>query len=157
MPLVSSGVEKGNLRELALARMGDLGLHCRDVRTREAGIQDIHHKVSFTFCSCSFLLVYSPAGGPNIPPTSGFSFFVSMPEKRSLLLVLSWCAVSHAEAVSCGMATIQAIYHQVSLACCSCCPCHLCLLPTVGQVKLGFVFNMHFPWFVKKGVYEHCC
>ncbi|PSC75785.1 Elongator complex 3 [Micractinium conductrix] len=45
MPLVSSGVEKGNLRELALARMGALGLHCRDVRTREAGIQDIHHKV----------------------------------------------------------------------------------------------------------------
>jgi histone acetyltransferase (RNA polymerase elongator complex component) len=27
-------VEKGNLRELALARMGDLGLRCRDVRTR---------------------------------------------------------------------------------------------------------------------------
>ena len=39
MPLVSSGVEKGNLRELALARMEDLGLKCRDVRTREAGIQ----------------------------------------------------------------------------------------------------------------------
>ena len=46
MPLVSSGVEKGNLRELALARMGHLGLKCRDVRTRECGIQDIHHKVS---------------------------------------------------------------------------------------------------------------
>ena len=45
MPLVSSGVEKGNLRELALARMGHLGLKCRDVRTREAGIQGIHHKV----------------------------------------------------------------------------------------------------------------
>ncbi|KAG6527983.1 hypothetical protein ZIOFF_010119 [Zingiber officinale] len=45
MPLVTSGVEKGNLRELALARMEDLGLKCRDVRTREAGIQDIHHKV----------------------------------------------------------------------------------------------------------------
>lgn len=45
MPLVTSGVEKGNLRELALARMQDLGLHCRDVRTREAGIQDIHHQV----------------------------------------------------------------------------------------------------------------
>ena len=45
MPLVSSGVEKGNLRELALARMGQLGLACRDVRTRECGIQDIHHKV----------------------------------------------------------------------------------------------------------------
>jgi len=39
MPLVTSGVEKGNLRELALARMEDLGLKCRDVRIREAGIQ----------------------------------------------------------------------------------------------------------------------
>lgn len=38
-------MEKGNLRELALARMGDLGLRCRDVRTREVGIQDIHSKV----------------------------------------------------------------------------------------------------------------
>lgn len=45
MPLVSSGVEHGNLRELALARMKDLGTHCRDVRTREVGIQEIHNKV----------------------------------------------------------------------------------------------------------------
>lgn len=45
MPLVSSGVEHGNLRELALARMRDLGTTCRDVRTREVGIQEIHHKV----------------------------------------------------------------------------------------------------------------
>lgn len=45
MPLVSSGVEHGNLRELALARMKDLGVECRDVRTREVGIQEIHHKV----------------------------------------------------------------------------------------------------------------
>ncbi|XP_047149596.1 elongator complex protein 3-like [Vigna umbellata] len=45
MPLVTSGVEKGNLRELALAQMEDLGLKCRDVRTREAGIQDIHHQI----------------------------------------------------------------------------------------------------------------
>jgi elongator complex protein 3 len=45
MPLVTSGVEKGNLRELALARMARLGLKCRDVRTREVGIQDIHHRV----------------------------------------------------------------------------------------------------------------
>ena len=45
MPLVSSGVEHGNLRELALARMSELGLKCRDVRTREVGIQEIHHKV----------------------------------------------------------------------------------------------------------------
>ena len=43
MPLVSSGVEHGNLRELALARMKDLGTKCRDVRTRE-----VHY--------CSFLL-----------------------------------------------------------------------------------------------------
>jgi len=45
MPLVSSGVEHGNLRELALARMKDLGTKCRDVRTREVGIQEIHNKV----------------------------------------------------------------------------------------------------------------
>ncbi|KAL1403228.1 hypothetical protein pipiens_005758 [Culex pipiens pipiens] len=45
MPLVSSGVEHGNLRELALARMKDLGADCRDVRTREVGIQEIHNKV----------------------------------------------------------------------------------------------------------------
>jgi elongator complex protein 3 len=45
MPLVTSGVEYGNLRELALARMRDLGLPCRDVRTREVGIRDIHHRV----------------------------------------------------------------------------------------------------------------
>eukprot|EP00123_Amoebidium_parasiticum_P003853 comp15171_c0_seq1/m.11884 comp15171_c0_seq1/g.11884 ORF comp15171_c0_seq1/g.11884 comp15171_c0_seq1/m.11884 type:complete len:563 (-) comp15171_c0_seq1:207-1895(-) len=45
MPLVTSGVEHGNLRELALARMKDFGTTCRDVRTREVGIQEIHHKV----------------------------------------------------------------------------------------------------------------
>lgn len=45
MPLVTSGVEHGNLRELALARMKDFGTKCRDVRTREVGIQEIHNKV----------------------------------------------------------------------------------------------------------------
>ncbi|CAH1762338.1 5695_t:CDS:10 [Entrophospora sp. SA101] len=45
MPLVTSGVEHGNLRELALNRMKDLGIECRDVRTREVGIVDIHNKV----------------------------------------------------------------------------------------------------------------
>lgn len=39
MPLVTSGVEYGNLREHALARMKQLGTSCRDVRTREVGIQ----------------------------------------------------------------------------------------------------------------------
>lgn len=46
MPLVSSGVEYGNLREHALSRLQQLGLTCRDVRTREVGIQEIHNKVS---------------------------------------------------------------------------------------------------------------
>lgn len=45
MPLVSSGVENGNLRELALKRMKEMGLTCRDVRTREVGIQNIHYKI----------------------------------------------------------------------------------------------------------------
>ncbi|CAD5228312.1 unnamed protein product [Bursaphelenchus okinawaensis] len=45
MPLVSSGVEYGNLREHALARMEQLGLKCRDVRTREVGITEIHQKI----------------------------------------------------------------------------------------------------------------
>jgi elongator complex protein 3 len=45
MPLVTSGVEHGNIRELALARMNDYGTKCRDVRTREVGIQEIHHKI----------------------------------------------------------------------------------------------------------------
>lgn len=45
MPLVTSGVEHGNLRERALARMRDLGLTCRDIRSREVGIKDIHHRV----------------------------------------------------------------------------------------------------------------
>lgn len=45
MPLVTSGVEHGNLRELVLARMRDYGTRCRDVRTREVGIQDIHHRI----------------------------------------------------------------------------------------------------------------
>jgi elongator complex protein 3 len=46
MPLVTSGVDNGNLRELALKRMKDLNLPCRDVRTREVGIQEIHNKVT---------------------------------------------------------------------------------------------------------------
>ena len=57
MPLVTSGVEKGNLRELALARMDDLGLKCRDVRTREAGIQvsNIDYLQIYVIEHCYFL------------------------------------------------------------------------------------------------------
>lgn len=45
MTLVSSGVEHGNIRELALARMRDYNTKCRDVRTREVGIKSIHENV----------------------------------------------------------------------------------------------------------------
>ena len=45
MPLVSSGVENGNLRELAMGRMKDFGAECRDVRAREVGVHEIHNKV----------------------------------------------------------------------------------------------------------------
>lgn len=46
MPLVTSGVDHGNLRELAIERMEELGLKCRDVRTREVGIKQIHYRVN---------------------------------------------------------------------------------------------------------------
>ena len=46
MPLVSSGVEHGNLRELALARMRDLDLPCKDIRTREVGMKQIQESIS---------------------------------------------------------------------------------------------------------------
>lgn len=45
MPLVTSGVEYGNLRELCLKRMEELGTKCRDVRTREVGIVNLHQTV----------------------------------------------------------------------------------------------------------------
>ncbi|POS81853.1 histone acetyltransferase ELP3, partial [Erysiphe pulchra] len=35
----------GNLRELALARMKDFGTSCRDVRTREVGVNEVKHKI----------------------------------------------------------------------------------------------------------------
>ena len=50
MPLVTSGVEHGNLRELALARMKDFGTECRDVRTREVGTW---FRVHFLYFICS--------------------------------------------------------------------------------------------------------
>ena len=45
MPLVSSGVDNGNLRELALARMKDFSTECRDIRTREVGIKELHDHI----------------------------------------------------------------------------------------------------------------
>lgn len=57
MPLVTSGVEKGNLRELALARMEDLGLKCRDVRTREAGIQVSICNHEIYWCPAYYIIV----------------------------------------------------------------------------------------------------
>ena len=46
MPLVSSGVEHGNLQELVLQRMRDLDLPCKDIRTREVGMKQIQEAVS---------------------------------------------------------------------------------------------------------------
>jgi elongator complex protein 3 len=46
MPLVTSGVDHGNLRELVMKRMEELDLQCRDVRTREVGIKQIHQRVN---------------------------------------------------------------------------------------------------------------
>jgi elongator complex protein 3 len=46
MPLVSAGVDHGNLRELAIQRMEELDLQCRDVRTREVGIKQIHQRIN---------------------------------------------------------------------------------------------------------------
>lgn len=45
MPLVSSGVEHGNIRELAMLRMKDYGTKCRDIRTREIGIKQLKEKI----------------------------------------------------------------------------------------------------------------
>ncbi|CEH16781.1 histone acetyltransferase elp3 [Ceraceosorus bombacis] len=45
MPIVTSGVENGNLHQLADDRVRDLGLECRDVRSREVGIHEIKDKV----------------------------------------------------------------------------------------------------------------
>ncbi|KAI5294464.1 Elongator subunit [Ascosphaera acerosa] len=45
MPLVTAGVENGNLRELALSRMKDFGTTCRDVRTREVGINEVKNQI----------------------------------------------------------------------------------------------------------------
>lgn len=46
MPLVSSGVEHGNLRELALAKLQDWDLPCWDIRSREVGMKQIHSAVT---------------------------------------------------------------------------------------------------------------
>lgn len=46
MPLVSSGVEHGNLRELALAKLRDWDLPCWDIRSREVGMKQIHSQVT---------------------------------------------------------------------------------------------------------------
>jgi elongator complex protein 3 len=45
MPLVTSGVENGNVRDLALEKMKDMNLACRDIRTREVGIKEVHTKL----------------------------------------------------------------------------------------------------------------
>jgi elongator complex protein 3 len=46
MPLVSSGVEHGNLRELALQKLRDWNIPCLDIRSREVGMKQIHSQVT---------------------------------------------------------------------------------------------------------------
>lgn len=46
MPLVSSGVEHGNLRELALQKLRDWNVPCLDIRSREVGMKQIHSQVT---------------------------------------------------------------------------------------------------------------
>eukprot|EP00522_Entomoneis_paludosa_P006451 CAMPEP_0172454320 /NCGR_PEP_ID=MMETSP1065-20121228/11347_1 /TAXON_ID=265537 /ORGANISM="Amphiprora paludosa, Strain CCMP125" /LENGTH=591 /DNA_ID=CAMNT_0013206631 /DNA_START=98 /DNA_END=1873 /DNA_ORIENTATION=- len=47
MPLVSSGVEHGNLRELALAHLREhLNVNSMDIRSREVGMKQIHANVT---------------------------------------------------------------------------------------------------------------
>jgi elongator complex protein 3 len=46
MPLVSSGVEHGNLRELALAKLREQNGRTLDIRSREVGMKSIHEAVS---------------------------------------------------------------------------------------------------------------
>jgi elongator complex protein 3 len=46
MPLVSSGVEHGNLRELALAKLKEQNGRTLDIRSREVGMKNIHEAVS---------------------------------------------------------------------------------------------------------------
>ena len=43
--LVLTLLDNGNVRELALKKMRDMNVACRDVRTREVGIKDIHFKI----------------------------------------------------------------------------------------------------------------
>lgn len=45
MTLVSAGVENGNLRMLAIERLQNRGGKCRDVRSREVGITEIHENI----------------------------------------------------------------------------------------------------------------
>ncbi len=45
-PIIEAGVKKSNLRELAMRRLRELGLKCREIRCREAGINYVKRGVS---------------------------------------------------------------------------------------------------------------
>jgi len=109
MPLVTSGVEHGNLRELALARMQELGLRCRDVRPREVGIQDVHHKIRpdqvrlcLLVCSCVSTFLCSRS-------------MLTTTHRLSLFVVTTPPMVGGKR--SCPMKTRSRIF---SLVCCDC-------------------------------------
>jgi len=107
MPLVTSGVEHGNLRELALARLDDWGSRCRDVRTREVGIQEIHHRVRPYEVSVHQGLVFVPLS------------FQTDRVRNNLVLLISFRCFVCAEYVSFRMAHIfvrpvRYCYHDIS-------------------------------------------
>lgn len=61
MPLVSSGVENGNLRELALGRVKDFGAECRDVRYREVGVRFLSPRLLLLVSCAVSLLLLAPS------------------------------------------------------------------------------------------------
>jgi elongator complex protein 3 len=80
MPLVTSGVEHGNLRELVLQRMQDLGTRCRDIRTREVGIAAIHTPNAPPLTDVTFLRRDYTANG-------GWETFLSYEDAAQDLLI----------------------------------------------------------------------
>ncbi|KAM2389532.1 hypothetical protein ACFXTH_038826 [Malus domestica] len=80
MPLVTSGVEKGNLRELALAWMEDLGLKCRDVRTLRGWNSGFDLQVEQ---GMKFGLLYTPGEFPLPSETRSAEFYKMVPRMLS--------------------------------------------------------------------------
>lgn len=82
--IINLGVENGNLRELALARMEELDLQCRDVRTREVGMKQIHQRLN----PDQIELIRR-----DYTANQGWETFISYEDPVSDILI-GWCLVS---------------------------------------------------------------